>query len=208
MKKGKITLETNYKGHPIMFGTRKSRQGFHQEILDNNLDIMLEATERHNKILAGRFDVRFPQDVDDVAEVNKKFIASYVKRLKRDGLDPRYAWAREQTEEDARPHFHYMLLLDGSKTRDFSGALSKAEKALSGVIDAPATGLIHHCDKSSEGWPCRNAIMLRRGEPDFRAEFDEFYRRASYLAKVESKKNAPTGERQFGGSKKRKPKGA
>lgn len=199
MIKAKITYQPFYEGYPIM-ANQDLNQGCYSEILDKIVRTIADTTERHNKVLAGRFDVRFPKEgtYPPDNDVFKKFISHYAKDLKRQKLDPSYIWAREQSREKHH-HYHCALLLDGSKTQSLRGHLARAEELWKNALGTPnANGLIDYCDRTRHGEPQTNAVMLRRDDPALQEKIDDFAHRCSYLAKVNTKGYAPKRVRQYG----------
>ena len=58
-------------------------------------------------------------------------------------------------------------------------------------------GLIDDCTTSRTGDKQINGVMLRPDDPDMEKKKDDCFRRASYLAKTNSKGNAPKFKREM-----------
>ena len=58
-------------------------------------------------------------------------------------------------------------------------------------------GLIDDCTKSRSGAKQINGVMLRKDDPEYASKKDDCFRRASYLAKVNTKGNTPKGQREL-----------
>lgn len=74
-------------------------------------------TEHHNKVLAIRFDVRFP--IGFPSQIGKntlisRFIARLADCYAYRGIAFRYVWVREVVGSD-HPHYHFFVLVDGAK---------------------------------------------------------------------------------------------
>jgi len=209
MRKNNITYEPTYKGHPIMTD-KDIQQGCHTEILDKALNVLTDATDDHNKIIFFRFDLHYPKGHDTPVDNRdiKRFTDTYKKVLEREGLDPRILWTREKAKS-VRQHYHCATMLDGSKAKSPQYHLDRAERCWNSVVGVPedAQGYVHRCYRDWDGMPQKNAVMLRRGAEDFDKNFDDCFRRMSYLAKEKSKGSIPKGVRQFGGSETTKKAG-
>jgi len=203
MRYHKITYEPTYKGHPIMADPDKGH-GCHAEIVDRGLAISDHMAANHNKVLAFRFDANQPQDGDWPADNGKfaKFMSSFVKDLDRKGLDPHYLWVRERSREKHQ-HHHACVWVDGSKAQSPYPLIERAERLWPRMFEGHEgeSGLVNRCDKGDDGSHRSNSVMLRKGEDGYQEALDESVRRMSYLAKVNTKGNAPPGVREYGSSK-------
>ena len=164
----------------------------------------------HCKTYVVRLDVRFPQGSkhdgknSTVSELLRRLKAYYAYHR----IDCRYVWAREQKHSDV-PHYHLLLLLDGSRIENGWGVWSVAARTWSGLLDTNCDACIHLCTPDQGG----NGLMIRR--PSSRSEgeklvleteaFNRAYKAAyywaSYLAKTYTKGEAPLNVREFGSSR-------
>ncbi|MDR1509807.1 MAG: inovirus Gp2 family protein, partial [Synergistaceae bacterium] len=122
----------------------KDKYQYKQKILKATEDIINDYTTRHSKTMATRFDFHYPVDYQHDTSTNKNIsfcMAKLVKKYKRYGLDPSFIWTREQRYSE-NPHYHCMMLLNGSKTKNPYHIFKNAEKLWSLTIDSDASGLV------------------------------------------------------------------
>ena len=196
--KNNITYSPLFRGNSIL--TDKDKQyGCFRPLLSRIADQFEDMTIRHNKVFFMRYDVRFPADTPTAMDNSTfcSFQADFVKQLTRQGLDPHYVVVREQSREKHQ-HYHGILLLDGNKTQNIYGHIQTAETIWRRKNNLPeGTGLIDACTTSRDGTPQINGVMLRKDDPDYETKKADCFRRASYLAKVNTKANTPEGQRQL-----------
>ena len=209
MSEQETTNKPNYKGHPILTG-EKGEFNCYKPILNKLDSTFNDMTERHNKVMFMRMDVRFPKD-SDYPEDNKlfsKFITTWNRNLRRNGMDSRTVWVRERSREKHQ-HYHCVALMDGNKTQSIVPHVEKAERLWGntlGISKENAKGLINTCPRSREGEEQRNGVILRRDDPSYKEKFDDCFRWSSYLAKQNTKGKPGDGVRDFGGAERRSPK--
>jgi hypothetical protein len=158
---------------------------------------------KHNKVFFLRFDLNYPQYQNYSSDTNifKRFTSSYVKHLRRQGYDPCYFWVRENAGDcNSNPHYHFILLLNGSKTHKIYYHLQKATE-LWGSYFNYGDGLVNWCIKDRYGNPQENGIMIRRNDADFREQYNRCFNWASYLCKVNTKYHLSKSARVFGYTK-------
>ena len=158
------------------------------------------AEETKNKTFFMRYDVRIPEGM--YIEDNKTFRdfqANLIKNLSRKGLKPQYVAVREQSREKHQ-HYHAVLWLDGQKTQSIHNHLQTAERLWDSALGLPERengyGLIDDCTTSRTGERQINGVMLRPDDPEMKAKKEDCFRRASYLAKTNTKGNAPKWQRE------------
>lgn len=167
--------------------------------------------EKHNKVLFIRFDLRFPQAFrddksnDKVSRLFKILREHYAYR----GIDLQFMWFREQSREKHQ-HYHCVVLLDGNKIQHYYPVLEYISSVWGGLLKFNPNGLVDYCEFDRAGNPAKNGIMIRRPssvatgetlfdqEQMFNMNFENCYKWASYLAKVNQKENTPAGVRRFG----------
>ena len=193
------TAET-YHDYPIM--TDKAK-GLACDIkILNEIERQLDyAEETKSKTLFMRYDIRFPEGYDHADNgVFREFQSKFMKNLSRQGLKPQYIAVREQSREKHQ-HYHVALLLDGQKTRSIHNHIQTAERLWDTTLGLPARengyGLIDDCTTSRTGEKQVNGVMIRPDDPDMEAKKADCFRRASYLAKINTKGNAPKGQREM-----------
>lgn len=172
-------------------------------------------TERHNKVLFVRFDLHFPDG--HICEGFNQELSDFFKLFKeyytRKGIDTHYIWVREQSKKNHRPHYHCVVLFDGNKIQKYYPVLEKAAEIWARVIGADGDGLVNFCNKDYDGRKVENGIMIYRpsslatGERlyvqqrRYEEDYDKCFRWASYLAKVNQKKDTPFSARRYGVSR-------
>lgn len=193
------TAET-YHDYPIM--TDKAK-GLACDIkILNEIERQLDyAEETKSKTLFMRYDIRFPEGYDHADNgVFREFQSKFMKNLSRQGLKPQYIAVREQSREKHQ-HYHVALLLDGQKTRSIHNHIQTAERLWDTTLGLPARengyGLIDDCTTSRTGEKQVNGVMIRPDDPDMEAKKADCFRRASYLAKINTKGNVPKGQREM-----------
>ncbi|SKA70006.1 YagK/YfjJ domain-containing protein [Desulfobaculum bizertense] len=186
-------------------GSRDKDQACRSDILERMLSLLEEYEERHGKVFIMRMDVRYPQNyfLNSKDRHMPQFIAHLTKNLSRKGLDPKYIWVREQSREKHQ-HYHVALILNGNLIQSPYKVFNKAEELWARALGLDsAKGLISYCNKWRTGKKGSCSYMLRRGAKDYEEiKRDAFYR-LSYLAKENTKGNAPRRIREFGTSKRR-----
>ena len=196
----KTTAESTYNNHPIMTDREKGLE-CNTKIL-NEIDRQFEYAEKtKNKIFFMRYDIRFPQGYGDADNgVFREFQSKFMKNLSRKGLKPQYVAVREQSTEKHQ-HYHVALMLDGQKTQNIHNHIATAERLWDSTLGLPERengyGLIDDCTTSREGEKQVNGVMLRPDDPEMEAKKDDCFRRASYLAKTNTKGYAPVGQREL-----------
>ena len=123
-----------------------------------------------------------------------------MKNLSRQGLKPQYIAVREQSTEKHQ-HYHVALLLDGQKTQSIYNHIKTAERLWDNALGLEPReggyGLIDDCTTSRTGETQINGVMLRPDDPDMEKKKEDCFRRASYLAKTNTKGNAPKYQREM-----------
>ena len=196
----KTTTEKTFNGYSIM--TDEERGLSCDTKILNEIERQFgyaEATK--SKTLFMRYDIRFPKGYSHADnEIFREFQAKFMKNLSRQGLKPQYIAVREQSREKHQ-HYHVALLLDGQKTQSIHNHIQTAERLWDTTLGLPAKengyGLIDDCTKSRSGAKQINGVMLRRDDPEYNTKKADCFRRASYLAKTNTKGNAPKGQREM-----------
>ena len=193
------TTENTYNNHPIMTD-KENNLSCDTRILEK-IDAQFKYAEQNkSKIFFMRYDVRIPDGVPiSDNKTFRDFMANFMKNLSRQGLSPQYIAVREQVG-DNHPHYHVALMLDGEKTRSIHSHIRTAKKLWDSALDLPPKengyGLINDCTKDSDGRRQENGVLLSPGNPEFQQKKDDCFRRASYLAKTNTKGNVPKWQRE------------
>ena len=180
-----------------------------RERIQQLIDIMLT---QHCKVLFVRFDARFPQGTiprgknEEISCLMKTLMSYYYDQ----GVAAQYIWVREQLNSDS-PHYHVIVLLNGSLVQYPMGIWAKAAEIWSGITNG-SSALIQQCWAQPIGRDCTGGIMIRRPsgvaleqerleqQEAFQATYGAALEWGSYLAKEFSKDNTPSGVRRFGSS--------
>ena len=196
----KTTAEETFHAYPIM--TDKARGLACDAKVLNEIERQFDyAEETKSKVFFMRYDIRFPEGYTHADNgVFREFQSKFMKNLSRQGLKPQYIAVREQSKEKHQ-HYHVALLLDGQKTQSIHNHIQTAERLWDSTLGLPARengyGLIDDCTTFRTGEKQINGVMLRPDAPDMKAKKDDCFRRASYLAKTNTKGNAPKGQREM-----------
>ncbi len=205
MKTRRTTSKEIYKGFPIMTDRERGLQA-DTKILKHIDQQFNQAEQDKSKIFFMRYDVRFPSEITipDTNEVFCKFQAGFMKSLSRQGLSPQYLAVREQSREKHQ-HYHVCLWLDGQKTQSIYNHINTAERLWRNQLNLQdGNGLIDDCTTSRSGERQVNGVMLRKDDPEYNQKKADCFRRASYLAKVNTKSNTPAGNRELFSSRIKK----
>lgn len=163
------------------------------------------AINDHCKVFVVRLDIRFPKTYphDGTNELVSELFRQLKYQYYRKDIDCRYVWAREQHQSDV-PHYHLLLLLDGSEIDGGLRVWSAATRIWKRRLDADSDAYVHLAG---------NGIMIRRPSPrsedgklireiaDFERDYRAAFNWAIYLAKTHTKGNAPHGVREWGSSR-------
>ena len=193
------TTESTYNNHPIMTD-KENNLSCDTRILEK-IDAQFKYAEQNkSKIFFMRYDVRLPEGVFiDDNKIFRDFQANFIKNLSRQGLSPQYIAVREQVGDNC-PHYHVALFLDGQKTRSINQHVRTAERLWDSALDLPPKengyGLVNDCTKDSNGNRHVNGVLLCPDDPEVVTKEDECFRRASYLAKTNTKGNVPKWQRE------------
>jgi hypothetical protein len=184
--------------------------GYIEEIATRIHDRINDMIGNHCKVLFIRMDVRFPKGYPHCGD--NKEISTLMRWLKEpntiNGIKIHYVWVRERDSSEC-PHYHLILLVNGSMIQNPMGLLQSAERIWNGVVGVKYPGLVHLCSHGQD----LGCIMIKRPSSNATGErlnyqtisFDEALaealQRAAYLAKSHSKGNVPKRVRQYGCSR-------
>ena len=161
-----------------------------ENILDTIDTHIKDMQQIHNKVFVMRLDVH-AKDNAEFSQFNQRLMQSE----KRTGIDSAYVAVAEKNSQ-GEPHYHEVLLLDGSKTQSIVKHVKKATQIMNNLRGLPSNlnnGLIDDCNDSDNPQP--NGIMLRRGDTDI-TNLQDAYRQCSYLAKEAQKEGFDKGDRK------------
>lgn len=169
-------------------------------IHDKISTLLTEYTTSHSKTMVIRFDVTYPKGfmaVEDNSDISA-LMKLLIQQCSRKGVSPAYFWVREQSLRSNNQHYHCMLLLDGNKTRRYYPYIESAEKMWGRLLNVDPHGLIHYCDRGTDGHRQANGIILRSDDLNYEDKIDTVVRQAMYLAKDHTKGIYNDGVRDFG----------
>ncbi|KAA1054440.1 YagK/YfjJ domain-containing protein [Azospirillum argentinense] len=185
---------------------------YRTDILTCIQDRMIYMIAHHCKVFFVRFDARLPEGY--LHDGGNREISQLMKALKEfyayQGVEMHYVWVREQVSSPV-PHYHVVLLVNGSLIQNATGIWAKAQKLWSRITGGP-NGLIHHCWPTRKGLSGIGGIMIRRPsgvatgpqlllqQQEYNATWSAAQESAAYLAKTYSKGNAPHRVREYGAS--------
>ena len=196
-----ITYNSTFNGLNIL--TDKERGlGCDTLILSKTYELIQHYLAKHNKVFCTRFDLRFPSDKTYPANNFHltRFISSFSRYFRRNGLDLVYLWVREQSREKHH-HYHLITLCNGNKIQAPYKLLSKADELWTNILGDYKEGLVDYCLKSRRGKRQTNSYMLRRNDPNLINILNDCFQRFSYLAKTNTKGYAPKNIREYGASR-------
>ena len=199
MKRRTIITDNNYHNYPIMTDDNRGL-AVDKNILDKIEEQFDYADKSKSKTFFMRYDIRFPKNFTHADNgVFSSFQAAFIKNLSRQGLKPQYLAVREQSREKHQ-HYHVCLWLDGQKTQHIDKHIQTAERLWDAALNLPPCEdgykLIDACTKNRDGEVQVNGVMLNRASTDYHDKRKECFYRASYLAKVNTKKT-PDGQREL-----------
>lgn len=187
-----LHTEPYYLGMPVY----EKRGPLIRQYLDSTYQTMVHASNDYSRVTGIRCDLRYPSDRPlpihaDSNEVLKAFFGSLNGRIDSNRQDKvhdtsvRYVWCREYGQ-DGRPHYHVALLFNGHAYRSLGWFTEERDNlywricaswaSALGISLEEASGLVHIPD---------NPVYHIGRQPE---AFAEFFYRASYLCKVESKR--------------------
>lgn len=205
---GKITNDNVYYNHPVNIGTY-GKLHCNKDILKTIYEQMETMSNKHNKVLFVRFDLRYPigYESSDGSEHVSELFKRLVEKYQRQGVDTRYIWAREQKNDQDVQHYHCVLLMDGNRVQRYFSILEVVTEIWGRILGRDGRGLVDYCDRQGNGImirrPSSNAVgpELMRQQNDYKEKFDQCYKWASYLAKVNQKAYTPYSMRSYGASR-------
>lgn len=185
-----------------------------------------KALADYPRVMAVRFDLRFPDEEDrmdcptryyDAPDVISNFIASVksqieedIKRKRKAGKTKltckvRFVWVRELNQDETKHHYHVLLLLN-KDAYPWPGKIQTEPRfnfySIYQIVINAWIRAIKRDDheKNHHGLihlPIRGFYSLNHNKPHFKADYEVLIERAIYLAK-EFSKNHSDGRRNLG----------
>ena len=201
MKRRKLWKQDEYDQYSVMVNA--DQEHFCDEKILKKIKEQFDYAEQtKSKIWFMRYDVRFQGEERERSDnqLFSEFQSKFIKNLTRQQLKPQYVAVREQSREKHQ-HYHVVLWLDGQKTQSIHNHIQTAERLWDRTLALPERpngyGLVDDCTKSRAGQKQVNGVMLRKDDPDYKSKKDDCFRRASYLAKVNTKADDLNGSREI-----------
>jgi hypothetical protein len=195
-------------------------QTFCYDNYEYRCDIMTAIVDRLNamvqhfaRVFVVRLDITFPaayrstRTSEEISKIMKRLVEIYTANPS----DPskrvmmHYVVAREQ-EESNNPHYHLVLMFDGSKEDNGWTVLLHAEAILTRIVGESAKGCIHLCDSQfsrQDGIKIQNprresiGCVLEAEQADFNLAYSSVVKWLMYLAKTDTKESCPFRAKNF-----------
>ena len=185
MKRRSITFEENYHNHPTM-ADREKGYGMDEKKLQTIANTIDYALEKHSKIMGFRVDLSIDQSMKDNG-IYRKTMSEVVRHLQNHKLSPLYVGVREVNSTTGNTHYHNIILVDASRSQNPYGHLHYInERWQKNCEDAGCRGTVDYCDKSKNMANPHTEYIMHRGNKE---EYDDFFHRSTYLAKIDTKPN-------------------
>ncbi len=141
------------------------------------------ALEKHQKVMGFRVDMSVDSNISNA--LYRKTMSEVVRHLQSHKLSPLYVGVREVNPSTGNTHYHNVILVDGSRTRNPYGLLKYiSERWRTKCASAGYRGSVDYCDKSENMANPHTEYIMHRGNKE---EYDDFFHRSSYLAKIDTK---------------------
>lgn len=198
-----LTTETEFNEKSINTNRDKD-QSCIEKILKPIEAHLNDMTQKHNKTITVRFDMRAPQEAEDL---NNKTVGRIIENMRRainrnkyaggHDPDPRILCVAEDQGNGA--HYHCLALANANAIQNQYTIHKAAEKYLGkalGLTEEETQGLVHYCDTNGE-----NGTIIRRGSTDEEEKTNQIMHQASYMAKEKGKENTPKGQHLWIGTR-------
>jgi hypothetical protein len=202
-------------------------QTFWHDEYEYRSDIMEAIVARLNamvhhfaRVFVVRLDITFPTTYrstgtsEEISKLMKRLVEIYtanpsdpskrvmmhyvVVREKNESTDPNY--------QSNNPHYHLVLMFDGSKVDNGWSVLSHAETIWMRIVGEAAKGCIHLCDSQCSRQdgikiqkPRQESVgcVLEAEQADFNLAYSSVVRWLRYLAKTDTKESCPFRAKVF-----------
>jgi hypothetical protein len=192
---------------------RKNNFEYRSDIFEACKDRISSMADRHCKVFCHSFNFQLPQTYQSDGgnkEISK--ISNIVKNdLRKRNIDTEYVWVREQNESE-NPHYHFMLIVDGSKINNSWSLKSSVDTAINKTLKIDASGLQHINNPDNDhrkamiNRPSPKATGEKLSEQQSRFDYamEQTLNVARYMSKTDTKGAAPAHVREFQGSQIKK----
>ena len=208
MPRQKISYDSRYEDHQLHNG----HQGFIANITQGYHDRLEYMVAKHNQVAVSHLDVTAPDGVSP-AQLTKAIsgsLDSLKKKLKKEKTEAQIGWALEEkvsADGEQKPHIHIGIIKNGSKSQNGLGDALYLDKILAKRLGDPSrTGYVHcnppDLERYDQQPECNTksnmVIKIRRNKPGAAAQIDNALNWLNYQSKIETKGNAPHGQREYG----------
>ncbi len=208
MPRQKISYDSRYEDHQLHNG----HQGFIANITQGYHDRLEYMVAKHNQVAVSHLSVTAPDGVSP-ARLTKAIsgsLDSLKKTLKKEKIEAQIGWALEATNSGAaeqKPHIHIGIIKNGSKSQNGLGDALYIDKILAKRLGDPArTGYVRcnppDLERYDQQPECNTksnmALKIRSNKPGAAKQIDNALNWLNYQSKIETKGNAPHGQREYG----------
>ena len=208
MPRQKISYDSRYEDHQLHNG----HQGFIANITQGYHDRLEYMVAKHNQVAVSHLSVTAPDGVSP-ARLTKAIsgsLDSLKKTLKKEKIEAQIGWALEATNSGAaeqKPHIHIGIIKNGSKSQNGLGDALYIDKILAKRLGDPArTGYVRcnppDLERYDQQPECNTksnmALKIRSNNPGAAKQIDNALNWLNYQSKIETKGNAPHGQREYG----------
>lgn len=181
-----------------------SSEEYSELYLSRTLDVIERSLLNANRVLAVRLDLRFPRSFShpDTEIISNEYIRRFFDFLERELDNVRamaceqnkqthphhlhYIWCREYDQNETKPHYHVLLLLNGAAYQTLGRTFPGSDNLLDKVNGSWAGSLgLHPGEGQGLVYVPPHACYTINRDP--REGVPELFQRASYLCKLRSK---------------------
>lgn len=171
----------------------------YREQLDSIQDTLMDMIDKHSKVFVSHLEIRYPSEGDsEMGKTNEelsKCVRKFRMKSKREGVDCRVLWAREQVESN-HPHYHCYVVSDGNKIQSSVRVCSWMNSIWSREVGEEESKQLVRYNRTREN---KSGMCVERGAFQW-SSLSEACDWMSYMAKTSGKENTPDGVRMFGNS--------
>ena len=208
MPRNKISYDTQFEDHQLHNG----HNGYIVNITEGYHDRLEYMVAKHNQVAVSHLSVTAPVGVSP-ARLTKALsgsLDSLKKKLKKEKTEAQIGWVLEATNTGAtehKPHIHIGIIKNASKSQNGMGDAKYLDKILAKRLGDPSrTGYVRCNPPDLERYdqqPDYNtknnmALKIRRNKPGAAKQIDNALNWFNYQSKLETKGNAPHGQRGYG----------
>ncbi|MBD5418327.1 MAG: inovirus Gp2 family protein [Desulfovibrio sp.] len=206
-KKDDIIFDSFYRGYEI--NNPSYSKGCFKKSLDTCIGTIEEKTEKHNKVLITRIDIRKPKEIefDNGERKMSRVIEAFKREQERkfenspNCLDMTIIRSTERKSNEGNTHDHLLIAANGNCIQNayplFQSLERHADRIFKVDKNSPENGgLVERCKKMGN-----KGLMINRNSLDFEEAKANAVYAASYLAKVHQKENTPKGTHKITVSK-------